>query len=119
VLYSVDDRTPRRGAHESDCQVWRSRIADAQYQAIVDGVNAFCDRNDIFSASWLPGRDPAVRAAFPPVAAACGGSEEQLGFFFGTIVWRVIYDRTDDRHFLPGDGEAGDPLGMRYWRKRS
>jgi len=117
MLYSVDDRTPQRDAHKSDFQVWRSRISDVQYQAMVDAINTFCDRCRSFCASWLPGKDPAIRAAFPPLAAACGGSQEQSGFFFGNIVWRVVYDRTDEWYFLPADKEGEGPLGMQYWRK--
>jgi hypothetical protein len=86
---------------------------------MVDAINAFCDRSESFCASWLPGQDTAISAAFPPLTAACGDSREESGLFFGNIVWRVIYDRADDWYFLPADKESGDPWGMRYWRKRS
>jgi len=119
MLYSIDDKIPNREPHKSDFQAWRSRISDADYEAMVDAINAFCDRDDNFCASWLPGKDPAISAAFPPLTTACGESKEQSGFFFGNIVWRVVYDRTDDWYFKPADKEGGDPLGMWYWRKQS
>jgi len=119
MLYSVDDRMPNRDAHKSDFRRWRSGISNEDYEAMVDAINAFCDSAESFCASCLPGKDPAISAAFPPLTAASGGSQEQSGFFFGNIVWRVIYDRTDEWYFLPSDKEAGDPMGMRYWRKRN
>ncbi|MCX5643221.1 MAG: hypothetical protein NTZ17_00830, partial [Phycisphaerae bacterium] len=99
-------------------QVWRSGISDADYQVMVDAINAFCDRcAERFVTSWLPGQDSAISDVFPPLTAVCGGSREQSGLFFGNIVWRVVYDRTDEWYFLPADKEGGDPWGMQYWRK--
>jgi hypothetical protein len=119
MLYSTDDRQPKKEAHEAEFQARRSAISDADYKAMVDAINAFCDRTYIFCASSLPGQDAAISAAFPPLTEACGGSREESGLFFGNIVWRVICDRADEWYFQPADKESGYPWGMRYWRKRS
>lgn len=83
MLYSIDDRQPRKEAHEVDFQARRSAIADADYQAMVEAIDAFCDRTDSFCASWLPGQDAAISAAFPPLTAACGDSKEESGENWG------------------------------------
>ena len=120
MLYNLDDNPPNRDAHEADFQAWRSRISDADYQAMVDAINAYCDQHqEGFRSSWMPGQDSAIDAAFPPLTAACGGSREGSGMFFGNIVWRVIIDRDDNWYFKAVDREGGDPPGMTYWRKRS
>lgn len=117
MLYNLNKQEPRRDAHESEFQAWRSEISDGDYQAMVQAINTYCDQKDCFRTSYMPGQDSAIMAAFPPLQAACGGSEEQSGFFFGNIVWRVIFDRDDKWYFKPADKEGGDALGMTYWRR--
>ena len=119
MLFNLDGETPRRDAHEVEFRVWRSQISDGDYRAMVDAINAYCDRcEEYFCASWMPGQDSGIDAAFAPLQVACGGSQEQSSFFFGNIVWRVICDRDDDWCFRPADKESEGPLGMWYFRRR-
>ena len=116
MLY--DGKKPvARDPHSEEFPAWRRNVSDEDYRVMVDAINAYCDRQDYFCSSWMPGNDPAIRAAFPPLSVACGGSEEQSGFFFGNIVWRVLCEREDSWCFKPADKKGGDPLGMTYWRK--
>jgi len=118
MLYDLNGSQPNREPHSSDFCVWRSRISDADYEAMVAAITAYCDRHgEWFCSSWMPGNDSAIRAAFPALVAACAGSEEQSGLLFGNIVWRVLYDRNDHWYFKPANKKGGDPLGMTYWRK--
>lgn len=123
MLHSTDGRKLKKEVLESEFQACRSAISDADYQAMVDAIHAFCDRIVYFRTSWLPRRDPAIRAAFAPLIAACGGNQERSESFFGNILWRVIYDRTDDWFFNPIEEgmpfeEERDLFIILYWRKR-
>jgi len=118
MLYDLDNNPVTQDPHSEEFSAWRREISDEDYQAMVDAINAYCDRcQEYFCSSWMPGNDSTIRAAFPPLAGACGGSEEQSGFFFGNIVWRVLCERDDEWHFRPADKEGGDAMGMMYWRK--
>ena len=119
MLFNIDGKMPTRDAHSSEFRIWRSRISDADYQAVVRSITAFCDRCDeVFCASWMPGGDPAIAAALPALEAACGGNQDQSALFFGNIVWRVVFDRDDEWYFKPTDRDSEVPLGMTYFRKR-
>ncbi len=117
MLYDLDGHLMTGDPHPEKFRAWRRNITNEDYQAMLDAINAYCDRQEYFCSSWMPGNDAAIRAAFPPLAAACGGSEEQSGFFFGNIVWRALCGRDDEWCFKPADKEGGDAMGMTYWRK--
>jgi len=116
MLYSVGGKAANDMPHEEEFQAWRAQISDAEYQAMVDAVNAYCDGKQTFCTSWMPGTDKAIAAAFPPLTRACGGNIEASGLFFGNIVWRAIVDRDDDWHFLPAEERDGKWIGVTYFR---
>lgn len=120
MLYSIDDKLitdiPRR--RQADFNAWLSNLVDSDYDAVVDAINEYVDGvppDKPFVSSFIPGSD-WTGTVYQPLYIACGQSEEQSGWFFGLIVWKVMIDREEDWMFKLADKED-DILGTTYWRR--
>ena len=117
MICNNDGKPMNDTPHEGEFRDWRSRISDADYQAMEDAINAYVDgQRKSFCTSGMP-RESAIDEAFPPLRAACRGSDEQSVMFFGNIVWRVLMERDDEWHFLPADRESDHMRGAIYFRR--
>jgi len=121
MLYSIDGKQitdiPRR--RRADFNVWRNNLADSDYEAVVETINAYVDavpHDKPFVSSFIPGSDWRG-TVYQPLYIACGQSEEQSGWFFGLIVWQVMINHAEEWLFKISDKED-DVLGTTYWRKK-
>jgi len=120
MLYSLDDKEitdiPKR--RQRAFNIWRSNLADSDYEAVVEAINAYVDTvppDKPFVSSFIPGSD-WTGTVYQPLYIACGQSEEQSGWFFGLIVWQVMIDHPEGWLFKLADKED-DVLGTTYWRR--
>lgn len=120
MLFSINDKRitdiPRR--RQQQFNVWRSNLADSDYDAVVEAINEYVDAVPLdkpFVSSFIPGRD-WTGTVYEPLYFACGQSEEQSGWFFGLIIWQVMIDHPEEWVFKISDKED-DVLGTTYWRR--
>ena len=117
MLLVSNDKRVNRNPHQEQYNSWCSIISNADFQAMEQAINDFCDNHNEFRSSFMPGQDTRIQELFPALTVACSGNEEQAGFFFGNIVWRVVDDRTDEWYFNRSDRDDEHPLGTFYWRR--
>ena len=109
---------PRR--RQEQFNVWRSNLADSDYEAVIEKINEYVDAvppDEPFVSSFIPGSD-WTGTVYQPLYIACGQSVEQSGWFFGLIVWQVMIDHEEEWYFKLADKDSDDVLGARYWRKK-
>ncbi len=57
MLYSFDSGYIKDIPHRREFDIFRSRLADEQYQAIFDGLNSRIGTDNIDASSWMPEPD--------------------------------------------------------------
>jgi len=116
MLFDLDGNQMTRVPHKDQFDNWRTIIEDADYDRAVDAIKDRIAPVNIFTSSFLPGRD-WTGTPFQPLYVACGKSVKQSGYFFGLIVWSIIMEDDDKWVFKPSEKDDGDPLGTTYWRR--
>ena len=102
--------------HEAEFNMWRARLAEDQYQAIVDELNLRVSGREVNTASWLPGGNWEGTVFWPIFKIACRENYESSALFFGLIVWKFFMDRDDAWSFGRYE-KAGVPIrGLTYFR---
>jgi len=119
MLLDVHGNRVNRDPHREQFDAWCHGISNENFQAMEDAINDFCDRNDEFRSSFMPGQDETIGRLFPTLTAACNGNEQDAGLFFGNIVWRILDDKPEEWRFARSEQDEENPLGMFYWRRNS
>ncbi len=93
MLYSVEtgkyvDKLP----HKKEFDIWMKKLPQADYESIVDALNAKIALSDINTSSWIPGDE--WDSVYKPLAVACGNNKE-AGLFFGLILFDLLMRRDD------------------------
>ena len=122
MLYSESFKLVTEIPYREQFDHCRAQLSDAQYQAIVDTLNAKIDRDmqasgeGIQTSSWIPGANWTGTVYDPIYSQACGRDEELSAKFFGQIVWKVFIDRPE--HWASAHYEKdGIPIkGRTYFR---
>jgi len=81
--------------HSRDYRIWRNRLSDAEYSAIVNELNKRINGKEIQTSSWIPGSDWSGTVWEPIYSKACLGNEEDSGLCFGLFVWVVMMERIE------------------------
>ena len=94
MLYSVEtgkyvDKLP----HKKEFDIWMKKLPQADYEDIVDALNAKIALSDINTSSWIPGDE--WDSVYKPLAVACGNNREASGLFFGLILFDLLMRRDD------------------------
>jgi hypothetical protein len=94
MLYSVEtgknvDKLP----HKKEFDIWMKKLPQADYENIVDALNAKIAHSDINTSSWIPGDE--WDSVYKPLAVACGNNKEASGLFFGLILFDLLMRRDD------------------------
>lgn len=99
-------------------KVWRNRLSEAEFEAIVDKLNSLINGDEVHTAGWMPGHNWKETVYEPIYTKACGSNEEESGLCFGLFVWYVFQNRLDE--WYSGKFEKdGVPIKSRtYFRKR-
>lgn len=94
MLYSVEtgkyvDKLP----HKREFDAWMKKLPQADYENIVEALNAKIALSDINTSSWIPGDE--WDSVYKPLAVACGNNKEASGLFFGLILFDLLMRRDD------------------------
>lgn len=117
MLYSLDsEKYINVIPHQSDYDIWRSRLTDAEYQAIYDELHSRISESEIETSSWMPGSDWTGTVFQPIYEKACRCDNEAAAKFFGLIVWCVFKEHDETWSF--GRFKLNDvPIkGLTYFR---
>ncbi|MEE9555404.1 MAG: hypothetical protein V3W18_14040 [candidate division Zixibacteria bacterium] len=96
MLYSIDkEQLINYIPHQREYEIWRSRLSDEEYQAIVNELNNRIANDDIHTAGWIPGSDWTDTVFQPIYEKACLLDEEAAGKCFGLILWIVMMEHPD------------------------
>jgi hypothetical protein len=75
--------------------IWRGRLSDSEYDAIIRTLNNRIDGSEIETAGWIPGNDWSGTVYEPIYLKACNEDLIQSGLCFGLFVWVVFLQRDD------------------------
>ena len=77
--------------------VLRSRLSDADFEAMVARINELIDVSgaEIATAGWLPGSDWTGTPFEPIYAIAARQDYQRSALFFGQLVWYVVMTRPE------------------------
>ena len=96
MLYSVDTGSEiTKIPHFKDYERWRSRLTDAEYNAIYDELMSRISGSDIETSSWIPGNDWTGTVFQPIYEKACNQDESAAAKFFGLILWHVVMEHDE------------------------
>ncbi len=117
MLFSIDtgeyiDYIP----HESDFKLWRSRLTDDEYQAIVNELEQLISGNEVHTSSWIPGNDWSGTVYDPIYQKSCDQNPELSGMCFGLFLWVTIQNRDDVWGFGRYEKNGTPISGMTYFR---
>lgn len=102
MLYAVDSEEKIEYIpHPHEFELWRSRLSDAEYDAIVNEINSRIGGDEVKTAGWIPGTDwSGANKVFEPIySKACLGDFENAAKCFGLIMWVVMMEHTDSWAF--------------------
>lgn len=81
--------------HLAEYNLWRSRLSDDEYNAIIEKLNNLITGTEVKTAGWIPGNDWSDTVYEPIYTKACNYDETQSGLCFGLFVWVVFLRRED------------------------
>jgi hypothetical protein len=117
MLYSIDEnKIINYIPHERDFRIWRNRLTDAEYQAIVDELNDRVNGDEIHTSSWIPGSDWTRTVWEPIYTKACQNNEVESGLCFGLIVWVVMMQHPETWSFGRYEKNGIPIRGLTYFR---
>lgn len=90
-------RTIDQVPFKRDFDVLRSRLAEADFDAMVERVNELIESSggEIATAGWLPGSDWTGTVFEPIYTIAAREDFERSAKFFGQLVWYVVMNRLE------------------------
>jgi predicted MPP superfamily phosphohydrolase len=116
MVYSVDEeKVITRIPYKSKYRLYRCRLSDVEYNAIVEELNRKIDSNEVHTSSWLPGSDWTDTVYEPIYSKACNEDIDEAGKCFGLFLWVVMMNRPETWAF--GRYKKGDiPIeGLTYF----
>lgn len=80
-----------------DFDVLRSRLSEADFDAMVARINGLIDESgaEIATAGWLPGSDWTGTPFEPIYTKAAREDFQRSALFFGQLVWYVVMNRPE------------------------
>lgn len=115
MLYSVSPFKPiKHTPHEDFFDQCRSKLTDAEYDAIVHELVQRISGDEVHTSSWMPGSDWAG-TVFEPLERICGGDRDVSGRLFGLIVWKVFQNHPDTWSFGRYEKNSLPIKGMTYF----
>src|SRR5437667_8971046 len=83
--------------YRREFDVLRSRLSDAEFEAMVTRVNELIEQagGEIATAGWLPGADWTGSPFEPIYTKAARGDFQRSALFFGQLVWYAVMERPE------------------------
>jgi hypothetical protein len=117
MLYQIDDgKFVDYIPYEPSFRVWRSRLADQEYDAIVNELNRRIDSDEVHTSSWIPGSDWNGTVYEPIYTKACLRDESDSAKCFGLILWVVMMQRPEAWAFGHYEKDGIPIAGLTYFR---
>ncbi|MEW6425434.1 MAG: hypothetical protein AB1523_11965 [Bacillota bacterium] len=117
MLFSIESQSYIRDIpHRKEFEIWRSRLTDEEYQAIVDELNNRIESGEIHTSSWIPGSDWTGTVFQPIYEKACRYDKEAAAKFFGLIVWAVLLEHDDVWAFGRYEKDGVSIEGLTYFK---
>lgn len=117
MLYSIDqdcyiDHIP----YENDYKRWRSRLTDAEYEAIAAELESRIEGGEIHTSSWIPGDDWTGTVYDPIYQKACNRDPIASGKCFGLFLWVVLKNHSDVWGFGRYEKDGIPIRGLTYFK---
>jgi hypothetical protein len=122
MLYAIESDGPKKISkipHETDFyDPCRARLTREQFQTMYDALFQRIDptAQEVYTSSWIPGRNWEGTPFQPIFDAACGMSVEAAAKFFGILLWQVVIDRPEAWGFGRYEKDGTPIEGMTYFR---
>jgi hypothetical protein len=120
MLFSPEDFTKQilQIPHRKRFDIWRNRLSDDEYQAIIDKFRELTIDKDVITPSWIPGDDWSETVYEPIYTKSCNYDEEQSGLCFGLFFWVYFMNHCDDERwsFTRAKKDDNDIIGLTYFR---
>lgn len=102
--------------HIGDWTLWRSRLSDAQWNAVRDELNARITTTDVHTAGWMPGADWTGTPFQVLYDVACRGNADAAALCFGLAVWIVMMEHPDTWGFGRYEKDGVPIRSLTYFR---
>jgi len=122
MLWAIDgneNKLIEKIPHEEEFNIWRSRLNEEEYNAVVEKLNSIIEGDEVHTSSWIPGNDWSGTVFEPIYTKACRLNREMSGQCFGVILWKVMMDREDNWSFGRYEKNGIDLRGVTYFRLNS
>ena len=117
MIYSIDTKSEVTDIpHRTEYDIWRKRITDQEYNAIMAALNEKIQGDDIVTSSWIPGSDWTNTVYEPIYFKACRMNEDQAAMFFGLLLWEAVLNRPDYWSFGRYEKDGNPIEGMTYFK---
>jgi hypothetical protein len=113
ALRAVDGKELTHIPHEKEFRVWKARLSEADYDAIMEELARRTRGKRIEVSSWIPG-DNWEGTPFQPIYDALR-DYDQSAKFFGLIVW-VYFLSHDEEWYVYKPGEDSLIRGTVYFQ---
>jgi len=108
--------------YKKSYELWKGRLSDAEYQAIVDRLNEMIDDSiadhngqGIVTSSWMPGPDWSGTPFDPIYWKACLQHFEYSAMCFGLFLWVTLKGRSEKWAFGRYEQDGIPIKGLTYF----
>lgn len=120
MLYSIESsQYIEHLPHEDDFNRWRSRLSDAEFEAILNELNERISGDEIHTSSWIPGNDWSGTVYDPIYQRACLQDPNTSGLCFGLFLWHVVQNHHEVWSFGRYEKDGVPINGITYFRLRN
>lgn len=117
MIYSIEsENTINTIPYKDEYDVWRSRLSDHEYEAIIQDLTGKIGATNIQTSSWMPGKNWAGTVFAPIYSKACLSDYEQAAKFFGLLVWESFPNHSDYWAFGRYELDGVPIQGLTYFK---
>ena len=102
--------------HQREYSTWKSRVSDAEVEAIAAALNRLIDKCPVQTSSWMPGSDWRGTVFEPIWSKACQYNVDTAAMCFGLMLWEVMMSRPDTWSFGRYSLKDVPIKGLTYFR---
>ena len=114
MLYNLERQEITYIPHKSDYDLWRSRLPDEDFTAIMTELERVLDQGKVHVSSFVPGSDWTGTVYAPIYEVACEEDETFSAYFFGLLMWVAVMNHPEAWSFIKYNDR--DIQGMTYFK---
>lgn len=103
--------------HQEKYDVWKAKLSDNDYDAIIAELHKIMDEKDIINSSFIPGSDWTGKV-YEPIYYACGENEDNAKLFYGLLVWEATQLHSENWMFIKTEDNPDKPSGTTYFKRK-